>query len=168
MGGGLTAFAPESDARAYRDTLGRFATGVTIVTCACPQGPIGITANSFASVSLDPPLVLWSPAKSSNRYRHFAEAPEFAIHVLADDQAQVCLGFLEDWAAFDGLGLRKTDSGLPIFEHCLARYECALEAAHDAGDHMILVGRVTSAADRPGTPLIFQSGRYGSFKEIGT
>jgi len=81
------------DERAFRYALGRFATGVTIVTCNGPDGPMGITANSFASLSLDPPLVLWSPAKSSRRYDAFVNAPEFAIHVASYDQLDLCRDF---------------------------------------------------------------------------
>ena len=81
------------DERAFRDALGRFATGVTIVTCNGPDGPMGITANSFASLSLDPPLVLWSPAKSSRRYEAFVNATEFAIHVASYDQLDLCRDF---------------------------------------------------------------------------
>lgn len=80
-------FAPDADARAFRDALGRFATGVTVVTVLTDDGPAGMTANSFASVSLDPPLVLWSPARSSSRFDLFANAAHYAIHVLDADQA---------------------------------------------------------------------------------
>lgn len=166
MGASLASVAPDADARGFRDTLSQFATGVTIVTTAGPSGPIGITANSFASVSLDPPLVLWSPAKSSQRFSHFSNARAFAIHVLAAHQHEVCAGFARDWAAFDDLTLGQNAEGVPIFDACLARYECSLETAHDAGDHMIIVGRVLRAGHREGRPLVFHAGQYGDFNTL--
>ena len=87
--------------KAFRDALGRFATGVTVVTTDSEIGPLGITANSFASVSLDPPLVLWSPAKSSRRYEAFAEAKDFAIHVIGAEQAEISARFSRDGTAFE-------------------------------------------------------------------
>lgn len=154
---------PESH-RAFRDALGRFATGVTVVTTNTPEGPLGITVNSFASVSLDPPLVLWSPAKSSRRYRAFTEAEHFAIHVMADDQAAISGGFIREGAAFDRLDWAPSeDTGTPLIEGCLARFECARHAVHDAGDHAIVLGRVLSAAYREGKPLLFVAGQYGHF-----
>ena len=160
----MNGFAPQDDPQAYRDALGAFATGVTVVTTDSGDGPIGITANSFASVSLDPPLVLWSPAKSSKRFDYFATAPHFAIHVLDGHQREVCDGFTRDKAAFDGLDWDLDDNNTPLISGCLARFECTLEASHDAGDHVILIGRVKRAAFRSGMPLLFQAGRFVSFK----
>lgn len=160
----MNSFDPADDPRGFRDALGSFATGVTVVTTASDDGPVGITANSFASVSLDPPLVLWSPAKDSKRFRYFAEAKRFAIHVLDGHQQQVCNGFTRDKAAFDGLDWVTGADGVPHIRGCLARFECALEAQHDAGDHLIIVGRVERVAFRPGIPLLFQAGRFVSLK----
>lgn len=158
----MNAFDPATDARSYRDALGTFATGVTIVTVPSAEGPIGIAANSFASVSLDPPLVLWSPAKSSKRYNYFVDAAHFAIHVLDADQAEVCNGFAKDKSAFDGLDWATGPNDVPHLRGCLARFECTLDASHDAGDHTIIVGRVHNAAFRTGLPLLFQSGKFVS------
>lgn len=160
----MNAFDPADDARAYRDALGSFATGVTIVTVPCADGPIGITANSFASVSLDPPLVLWSPAKSSNRFKYFDGAPHFAIHVLDTHQQEACNGFTKDKSAFDGLDWVTGEHDVPHIRGCLARFECTLDASHDAGDHTIIVGRVRNAAFRTGLPLLFQGGRFVSLQ----
>ena len=157
-------FDPSQDPRAFRDALGSFATGVTVVTTASPDGPVGITANSFSSVSLDPPLVLWSPAKASKRFDHFAEARHFAIHVLDAHQQRVCDDFTRDKHAFGALDWEEGDQGVPLIENCLARFECTLDASHDAGDHLIIVGRVTRAASRSGLPLLFQAGRFVSLK----
>lgn len=98
-------FDPSEDERAFRTALGAYATGVTIVTVPSDDGPIGITANSFASVSLDPPLVLWSPAKGSKRFPYFSGAPHFAIHVLDAHQQDICNRFTKDMQAFDGLDM---------------------------------------------------------------
>ncbi|MBP0482296.1 flavin reductase family protein [Sagittula salina] len=151
----------DADPRAFRDALGRFATGVCVVTCATPDGPLGITANSFASVSLDPPLVLWSPARRSYRYPHFRAAKRFAIHVMGHEQSAICQGFARDGAAFAGLDLTHDDHGTPLIEGCLSRFECTQEAAHEAGDHTILVGHVHRVTTRDGAPLLFHAGFYG-------
>ncbi len=164
-GGFMDNFLPEADARAFRTALGRFATGVTIVTASSDEGPVGMTANSFASVSLDPALVLWSPAKSSSRFGHFVDAPHFAIHVLADDQRDLCAAFARSKSAFEGADWGPGDYGVPLLGGCLARFECSLDAAHDAGDHVILVGRVRRACAREGAPLVFSSGQYGRFTQ---
>ena len=160
----MIAFRPEDDARGFRDALGRFATGVTVVTVPSEDGPVGITANSFASVSIDPPLVLWSPAKSANRFKYFEKAPHFAIHVLDGHQQQICNGFTRDCHAFDGLDWEEDPNRVPLINGCLARFECDLDTTHDAGDHLIIVGRVRRASHRDGLPLLFQGGRFVAFK----
>ena len=124
----LNSFDPTQDARAFRDALGAYATGVTVVTVPSEDGPIGITANSFASVSLDPPLVLWSPAKSSKRFKYFKGTNHFAIHVLDGHQQQLCNSFTKDKSAFDGLDIVEGENSVPLIEGCLARFECTLHA----------------------------------------
>ena len=161
----MNAFDPTTDPKAFRNALGAYATGVTVVTVASDDGPIGITANSFASVSLDPPLVLWSPSKSSSRFKYFSGAPHFAIHVLDAHQHDLCNGFVKDRSAFDGLDWVAGDHDVPHIRGCLARFECTLAAEHDAGDHTIIVGRVTGASVRDGSPLMFQAGQFVSLKE---
>ena len=160
----MNSFDPSSDAKAFRNALGAYATGVTVVTVPSADGPIGITANSFASVSLDPPLVLWSPAKSSKRFNYFTGAPHFAIHVLDAHQQQCCNEFTKDKSAFGGLECSENAHGVPLIEGCLARFECDLHAEHDAGDHSIILGHVTGATVRDGLPLLFQAGRFVSLK----
>ncbi|WP_425515714.1 flavin reductase family protein [Mameliella sediminis] len=164
LGQTMQVFDPSEDARAFRDALGSFATGVTIVTAPGPDGPMGITASSFASVSLDPPLVLWSPQKSSRRFPVFRDATHYAIHVLDGHQQQLCNAFTRDAQAFDGLDVVTDENGVARIGGCLARFDCVQEAVHDAGDHVIIVGRVLSAAFRPGLPLLFQGGRFVSLK----
>ncbi|MEL7459820.1 MAG: flavin reductase family protein [Pseudomonadota bacterium] len=157
-------FTPGPDnARAFRDALGCFATGVTVVTAKGPGGPVAITVNSFSSVSLDPALVLWSPGKSSRRHDIFLDAEQFVIHVLADDQRPVADGCVKNPAPFDALGATIGADGIPRFSGCLARFECDHFAAHDAGDHTIIVGKVTLAETCPGAPLLFARGQYGRF-----
>lgn len=160
----MSTFEPCAEtARDFRDVLGQFGTGVTVVTTQCPEGPVGMTANSFASVSLDPPLVLWSPALASLRFAHFEAASHYAIHVLRDDQADLARRFARDAHAFDGLDWRRGANDLPLIEGCLARFECRQHAAHEGGDHMILVGRVLRATMGTGAPLLFAQGSYGAF-----
>ncbi len=149
--------------RDFRAALGRYATGVTVVTARTARGPVGITANSFTSVSLDPPLVLWCPAKSSARLSAFTVADHYAIHVLAADQIDLCRRFARSGEDFAGLDPAETPDGLPLLHGCLARFDCAAHAVHEGGDHAILVGRVLRAFVRNGTPLLFWHGRYGDF-----
>ncbi|MDU8942282.1 flavin reductase family protein [Ovoidimarina sediminis] len=150
-------------AREFRDALGRYATGVTVVTTSTPLGPLGITANSFASVSLDPPLVLWSPARASRRFAAFADADHYAIHVLGAEQMDICRRFSTDGLDFAGLDWAENAQGVPLISGCLAQFECERTAVHEGGDHLIVVGRVLAFAHRPGAPLVFSGGAYGGF-----
>lgn len=159
-------FAPSPDtARDLRNALGQFGTGVTVVTCIDGEGPLGMTANSFASVSLDPALVLWSPAKASKRYPSFVAAKSFAIHIVAAEQAGLCAGFARDGRAFDGADWAPGANGAPVLKNALSVFECEQSALHDAGDHTIILGKVTQVTTRPGAPLMFFGGRYGGFAE---
>ena len=158
-------FDPGLDADSFRAALGTFVTGVTVVTTDSREGPVAIVANSFASVSLDPPLVLWSPAKASHRFEHFAGARRFAIHVLGADQRDLCAAIIRSKTAITKVPTHLSHCGMPIIEGALATFECNLETTHDAGDHVIVLGRVTKAHHRGGDPLVFHGGRYGAFKE---
>lgn len=153
---------PESG-RAFRGALSRFGTGVTIVTTAGPSGPVGITANSFSSVSLDPPLVLWSASRRSRRFARFAEAEHMAIHVLADDQAALCHAFASRADAFDAARWNAGETGVPLLEGCLARFECTRYAQYDGGDHAIIVAQVEKVSMRAGAPLLVFGGQFGQF-----
>ena len=153
--------------RDLRAALGRYATGVTVVTTQGENGPVGMTANSCTSVSLDPPRVLWCPARASARFDAFARADHFAIHVLTADQLALCRRFAGAGDDFSGLGDDTTPEGLPILPGCLARFDCAAHAIHDGGDHAILVGRVLRARLGEGEPLLFWRGRYGDFLHHG-
>ena len=161
----LQGVAPEADGRGFRTALGSFATGVTIVTALDGASqPAGITANSFASVSLDPPLILWSPKRDSRRFAIFTEAPAFAVHVLARDQQALCDHFVRNQSGFDAFPWHEGPEGLPLLDGCLTRFLCHREAVLDGGDHAIILGRVWDVARRDGTPLVFQGGKYGSFQ----
>lgn len=153
---------PETE-RDFRDALGRFATGVTLVTAAGPHGPVGFTANSFAALSLDPPLVLWSPARHSQRHGIFVRAEHFAIHVLRAGQHGLMRLFQRGGPGFDAVPHRLSPEGVPLLTEALARFECERHALFDGGDHTIVVGRVLRAEAGDGVPLVFSAGRYGHF-----
>ncbi|MDA5555587.1 flavin reductase family protein [Shimia sp. MMG029] len=159
----LTSFVPSVETqRPYRNALGNFATGVTVITTKTADGQIGMTANSFASVSLDPALVLWSIAKSSLRYAHFAPATHFAIHVLRADQKDLAQAFAQRGDAFDLVDYAINAEGVAVLNDCLSRFECATHAVHEAGDHDIMVGHVLRAAEGSGSPLLFAQRSYGT------
>ena len=167
MGDASHDFRPDSaNGRAFRDALGNFATGVTIVTCNSTAGPLGITANSFASVSLEPPLVLWSPARASKRCAAFEAAEHFAIHVLSESQQDHCATFAKEGGNFGGLDWTRSEDGVPLIENCLARFQCVRHAVYDGGDHSIIVGRVQIASVRDGKPLVFSRGSFGQFAKL--
>jgi flavin reductase (DIM6/NTAB) family NADH-FMN oxidoreductase RutF len=152
-----------ANALVFRDALGRFATGVTVVTIAGPDGPMGFTANSFSSLSLDPALVLWSPAKASQRYHFFAAARHFAIHVLGQDHADLPARFSRGGLGFQGLSWQPNAEGVPTLPGALARFDCIQHATHEGGDHLIIVGKVLRLALEEGEPLVFAKGRFGRF-----
>ncbi len=159
----FTAFDPSTDSAGFRTALGNFATGVTIITTDSPLGPVAIAANSFSSVSLDPPLVLWSAAKGSRRFEHFAGSRRFAVNILANDQLDICNAVAHSKTALNGFETTNSHCGMPLIDGALATFECSLEATHDAGDHAIIVGLVTRAQHRNGAPLVFSAGQYGGF-----
>ncbi|MFT6076583.1 MAG: flavin reductase (DIM6/NTAB) family NADH-FMN oxidoreductase RutF [Yoonia sp.] len=161
--GTIATFDPSTDSDSFRGALGTFVTGVTVITTDSPEGPVAIVANSFSSVSLDPPLVLWSPAKSSKRFEYFAGSRRFAVHVLAADQRDICAAIINSKTAIKDVPTHRSHCGMPIIEGALATFECNLEATHDAGDHVIVVGRVTKAHHLGGDPLVFHAGKYGAF-----
>lgn len=151
---------PEFSQRELRDALGRFATGVTVVTTLGPGGPLGITANSFASVSLDPPLVLWSPARRSRRFPVFEAASHFAVHVLSAGQQALAERFAGSGQGFAGLEVGVGIGEVPLLEGCAARFECRHAARHDGGDHLIVVGEVLRLVANDLPPLVFWRGGY--------
>lgn len=152
------------DERELRTALGCFPTGVTVVTTMTPIGPLGITANSFASVSLDPPLVLWSPARASSRFPAFEAAEYFAIHILSEDQRALALHFAQQGLDFDGIAFTPGLGGAPVLAGCAAVFECLHSAGHDGGDHLIVVGEVKRMTYGDAPPLVFHGGAFGGLR----
>lgn len=151
-----------SDSRPLRQCLGRFATGVTVVTCRDEDGkPYGITANSFSSVSLEPPLVLWNIAKVSNSLRAFLQARHFAINVLSVQQQHLSAHFARsDHSLFSNITHTLSGNGAPLLPDSLATFECRTHEIHDCGDHHIIIGEVTGYTSNEHAPLLFFRGSY--------
>lgn len=139
----------EIDQKALRNALGMFATGITIVTTTGPNGePVGMTVNSFSSVSLDPPLVLWSVGQHAGSYEIFSNTDHFAVHVLRKDQEALSNLFAsrgED--KFGGINWQPGEHGSPILGEYAVCFQCKMEHVYPGGDHQILVGRVTDFDD---------------------
>lgn len=150
------------DTGEFRKALGAFATGVTIITTRGADGaPVGLTANSFNSVSLNPPLVLWSLANSSASLGTFRNAQNWAVHILASDQEELSARFAKRGIdKFAGLEL---DAGLgdtPMLRGCMARFQCRTASQYEGGDHLIFVGEVLDFDRSDAAPLVFHGGRY--------
>lgn len=152
-----------------RKSLGKFATGVTVITCRAADGrACGITANSFTSVSLDPPLILWSIARTCNSLDAYLEAEHFAIHVLTAEQVHLANHFAQrDHKSYDNVEHTISKQGVPILPGVLARFDCRTDAIHDGGDHHIIVGEVLHHEDTAGSPLLFYAGNYASVEGPG-
>ncbi len=152
---------PDIDQKNFRTALSRFATGVTVVTTRDSNGtPVGVTANSFNSVSLNPPMVLWSLAKTSKSMAAFSEADRFAIHILGSHQRDLSDRFASRGAdKFAGMEV-PTDS-LPLLDEFAARFICRTAHQYDGGDHKIFVGEVLEIDVRDADPLLFLAGKYG-------
>ncbi|HUO91191.1 MAG TPA: flavin reductase family protein [Rhizomicrobium sp.] len=153
------------DSRAFRNALGCFPTGVAVVTTAASaEHHLGITVNSFTSVSLDPPLVLWCMDKKSDRYHAFTNAKSYTVSILGTEHQEVSSRLAKQGHhSLDGIALHPTELGPPCLADSLAVFECVAEAVHDAGDHAILIGRVVRfARHEDGAPLVFFRGRYGA------
>lgn len=158
----------EIDPRRFRDALSSFATGVTIVTARDSDGePIGMTASSFNSVSMDPPLVLWSVTKAALSAKAFKEAGHWAVHVLATDQVALSNSFATSGAdKFADVNWSENADGVPIIDGCVACFQCRCWETYDGGDHWILVGEVVDLAREPREPLVFCSGSYAIAQSI--
>jgi 3-hydroxy-9,10-secoandrosta-1,3,5(10)-triene-9,17-dione monooxygenase reductase component len=152
-----------SDGRAFRHALGSFATGVTIVTTLGEAGErFGVTANSFSSVSLDPPLVLWSLSNRSRALGAFAACRHFAVHVLRASQIGLSNQFARPGDKFAGVQVETGPDGVPMLPDFLARFVCRNERVVEGGDHAILLGRVASFEYADGDPLLFVQGEYAA------
>jgi flavin reductase (DIM6/NTAB) family NADH-FMN oxidoreductase RutF len=150
------------DQRALRNALGRFATGVTVVTTRAPSGKLeGITVNAFAALSLDPPLVLWSIRRTAPSLDSFVEAGHFAINVLGAHQHELARHFSTPRADKFATHIHEPGhGGCPVLADSLATFQCETANIVDGGDHLVFIGRVIDATYRTGEPLIFSGGEY--------
>ena len=156
------------DARELRNALGRFPTGVTVITTTAPGGKReGLTANSFSALSLDPPLVLWSIGRKSASVASFLESGHFAINVLRASQTDISHRFATPSAdKYAGLAVETGLGGSPLLPDVLASFECKTETTIEGGDHLLFVGRVHRICYGDGEPLIFNAGRYSTAQPL--
>lgn len=154
---------PPVDSAYFRSLMGRFATGVTVVTVTDSEGsPMGMTVNSLSSISLDPPLVSVCIDHSAGMHRVLTESPGFVINVLAADQEPLSRQFAEGRPdRFDGVGHHPDSMGNPVLEGVLAHFECVTHSTIEAGDHTLFLGLVVGGATGTGVPLLFYRGGYG-------
>jgi len=152
----------EIDPKAFRRALGNFATGVTIITARGSDGTIvGVTASSFNSLSMDPPLILWSSIKDSPSCKVFESATHFAVNILASDQMAMSNHFARQQKdKFNGIEWEEGIGGAPIFSNCAGRFQCESYSKLDGGDHWIFVGKVNAFDDFGRSPLCFHQGSY--------
>jgi len=154
--------AAQAAARTYRDVLGQYASGVTVVTTLQGGNPVGMTCQSFTSVSLDPPLVAFLPQKSSRAFAAIRQSRRFCVNFLAADQTDLSNSFAslaED--KFDGIDWQPTNSGMPRLEGTVGWVDCSVHAVHEAGDHYLVIGKVEDLEQGDATrPLLFHQGRY--------
>ncbi len=148
--------------RSLRQLLGQYATGITVVTALdVNQRKIGMTANSFTSVSLDPPLILWNIAKSATHFEDFKQAEYFAINILNEDQYLESKHFSKSADdKFEGLDDVDEYMGIPILNKSLTTFVCRQYELHEAGDHYIIVGQIEACRNQMGNPLVFHNGQY--------
>lgn len=150
------------DAKAFRAALGSFATGVTVITTRAEDGsPIGLTANSFNSVSLEPPMVLWSLAKKAWSLPAFQAARHWAVHILHAEQEDLSNRFAKAGLdKFADVAMSISPEGVPLLHGCAARFECRAQHQYEGGDHIIFVGDVLRFERDDASPLLFHAGRY--------
>lgn len=164
--GGEEGFDPHADEDsriAFRNALGQFCTGVTTVTTVAPDGEqVGITVNSFNSLSLDPPLILWSIANTTPSFSCFQADDPFVVNVLAADQEELAMQFAKTGSdtKFDGVTTHAGLQDVPIIDGCVAYLECEVDARHPGGDHDIIVGRVRRIFNLRKAPLLFHAGAF--------
>jgi 3-hydroxy-9,10-secoandrosta-1,3,5(10)-triene-9,17-dione monooxygenase reductase component len=149
---------------AFRRVLGHFCTGVTVVTGLAEGGPVGFACQSFAALSLDPPLVLFCPGRLSRTWPAIRDTGRFCVNVLADGQRELCATFGRPGAdKFAGVTWTRSPGGAPVLPDVLAWLDCEVEAVHDAGDHHVVVGRVTTLGEpRTTRPLLYFRGAYNT------
>ena len=150
------------DPRRFRTVLGQFCTGVTIITTIDDGEPVGFACQSFAALSLEPPLVLFCPTKTSRSWAAIERNGIFCVNVLAEEQQSTCARFgSRDPDKFAGIDWTESPLGSPILTGSLAHIDCSLESVHDGGDHWVAFGRVSSLSEiREERPLLFYRGQY--------
>lgn len=152
------------DARAFRNVLGQFCTGITIITTVHDGEPVGFACQSFAALSLDPPLVLFCPTKQSRSWQAIEASGKFCVNVLAEEQKDVCARFgSREPDKFAGVDWEPSALGSPILARSLAHIDCTVASVHDGGDHFVVFGAVQSLSDLPEVkprPLLFYRGDY--------
>ena len=152
------------DQARFREVLGHFATGITIVTALEEGVPVGFSCQSFAALSLDPPMVILAPAKSSTSWPRIAEAGAFAVNILAEHQEAICLNFaVSGGDKFDGVAWTAGTTGAPLIKGSLATIECTLGAIYEGGDHELVTGHVVAMEVGSGSPLLFYRSGFGRF-----
>lgn len=147
----------------FREIAGTYPTGVTVITGTNAEGrPVGMTANSFTTLSLSPLLVMFAIDKSASLFSDFMESPSFAVNILASQQEHVSRQFSKkNVDRFEGVAYKKSDmTGCPILENAASYFDCRIVDRHEAGDHVIVIGEVLDGARFDQTPLIFCQGRY--------
>ncbi|MGY1615940.1 flavin reductase family protein [Geodermatophilus sp. SYSU D00691] len=151
------------DPRVMRDVLGHFASGVTVVTADTAAGPIGFTCQSFSSLSLDPPLVVFAPGRTSTTWPRLREIGRFCVNVLAEDQTGLSQTFARSGEdKFAGVPWSRSRHGSPVLQDVVAWIDCELWAEYDGGDHTLVAARVLDLGADPGRrPLLFHRGSYG-------
>jgi flavin reductase (DIM6/NTAB) family NADH-FMN oxidoreductase RutF len=156
------------DSRAFRDALGHFATGVAIITAPGEGGGLGLTVNSFASVSLAPPLILWSLDKGSDRFGPLMAVTHFAVNMLGGEARDLAQRLSrKGQSGLAGEAVRLSARGVPLLGCAIAHFECSVEARHEGGDHVIFVGRVLDFDHKSHSdPLIYYRGRYRALSEL--
>lgn len=159
---------PAVDSLELRRCLGSFVTGVTVVTALDANGhPEGITANSFSSLSLDPPLIVWSLRLSSRSFNTYQNARHFAVNILAQDQVNVSNRFASSGInRFEGISHRAGLCDVPLIDGCASYLECSLEASHPGGDHVLFIGRVQRIRVNDCKPLAYGNGGYLSVQPL--
>ncbi len=152
------------DPKSFRTVLGQFCTGVTIITTIDGDDPVGFACQSFAALSLDPPLVLFCPTKQSRSWGAIEKSGRFCVNVLAEEQQETCARFgSREPDKFAGIDWTRSGLGSPILTGSLAHIDCTVETVHDGGDHWVVFGRVASLSevrDEKERPLLFYRGQY--------
>ena len=153
------------DQARFREVLGHFATGITIVTATDEGEPVGFSCQSFAALSLEPPMVILAPAKSSTSWPRIARAGAFCVNILGEHQEAVCRAFaVSGGNKFDGVDWTPGVTGSPLIEGSLATVECTLGAIYEGGDHELVTGHVVDMEIGKGSPLIFYRSGFGRFE----